>query len=642
MRKRKCTGKALGIYLCVLAVLAAGCPGVEDGIEPLLEKTPDPERYALVTGGTYWRGSPDVDYTAINEYPLHKVTVSSFYIGKYEVTQKEWKEVMNLTVEEQHVLSKQAAGNFRGSGDDLPINFVCWYDAVEFCNRLSKQDGLTPAYTVIQGGTWFEPTIEVEWNREANGWRLPTEAEWEYACRAGTTTRYNTGAFEEDLARAAWYYKNSQIEVDGVSKPMLHAVGTKEPNAWGIYDMHGNVYELCWDVYVENYDRYADGTLSATDPAGPDETSVKRTIRGGSIMNTITLTESSAVDFFYCARRSQTNVDTRGQNFGLRIVRSCPSEPVDPTDPARPALPESPVLPPDTPVTPTTPDGLVLAPAGTFTMGGNPEGATNADSAIAHSVTLTQPFFMSKYEVTQKQWKDVMGKTLAEWITANGINSDNNRGEGDTLPMNNVNWCDAVMFCNKLSAQEGLTPVYTLNGSANPDDWGPVPINTSDAELKALWNTMTWNREANGWRLPTEAEWEYACRAGTTTRYNTGDNWTDLLSAAWCAENSGTTPALQPVGTKTANVWGLYDMHGNVFEWCWDFYASPYASEAQTDPAGPATNSNGNRVERGGAFNNARPTEASTTNNFFFCARRMNSSMIRSFNTGFRIVRNAA
>ncbi|MDR2398544.1 MAG: formylglycine-generating enzyme family protein [Spirochaetaceae bacterium] len=324
----------LNIFLVLLATVGMVLTGCDtDGSGSASYSEPDPAQYVLVEGGSYLRGSPDVDFVAVNEQPQHEVRVSSFYIGKYEVTQKEWKDIMGLTVEEQHTISGQAAANFRGSGDDLPINFVNWKDAVEFCNRLSKKEGLTPAYTVTTGGDWLVPTWDVEWNRSAEGWRLPTEAEWEYACRAGTTTRYNTGDTENDLAAAAWYAKNSTIKVEGADKQMLHPVGTKKPNAWGIYDMHGNVWEWCYDRYVPNYADYA-ANAPVEDPIGADkEENENRVIRGGAFNNTVNIFEadgetlktsltSAASDFFYCARRTGFEPSTRGQNNGFRIVRS--------------------------------------------------------------------------------------------------------------------------------------------------------------------------------------------------------------------------------------------------------------------------------------------------------------------------------
>ncbi|MDR0554294.1 MAG: formylglycine-generating enzyme family protein [Treponema sp.] len=223
-------------------------------------------------------------------------------------------------------------------------------------------------------------------------------------------------------------------------------------------------------------------------------------------------------------------------------------------------------------VTGTSSIEMVLIIGGTFPMG--QEGVATP----VHSVTVSS-FNMGKYEVTQAQYEAVMG-----------TNPASGRGVGDSYPVYNVSWYDAIAFCNKLSMREGLTPAYTISGSTDPAGWGTVP--TSD---DSTWNGVTVNWNASGYRLPTEAEWEYACRAGTTTAYNTGDAITD--STGWYSGNSGNTT--HAVGQKLENVFGLYDMHGNVFEWCWDRYEI-YDNAAQTDPHGPSAGSS--RILRGGSW----------------------------------------
>ncbi|GMO29503.1 MAG: hypothetical protein Pg6A_17700 [Termitinemataceae bacterium] len=223
--------------------------------------------FAYIEGGTFTMGSPQSYRYHESNQIQHNATVSSFYIGKYELTQKEWKEVIGNN-----------PSNFKG--DDLPVERVNWYDAIEYCNKRSEQEGLTPAYTIdkirsdpnnnapTRGTAEWEhgDTMRwtVTWNRNANGYRLPTEAEWEYACRAGTTTLLST---ENEINSAGWSTTTSGWRT--------HPVGQKQPNTWGLYDMYGNVWELCWDWYTE-YLRD-----EQTNPIGPNFGS-GRVRRGGS------------------------------------------------------------------------------------------------------------------------------------------------------------------------------------------------------------------------------------------------------------------------------------------------------------------------------------------------------------------------
>jgi len=178
-----------------------------------------------IQGGTFLMGSPDDEAgrNPTDEGPQHRVTVSSFYISKYPVTQAEYQAVMGAN-----------PSQFRGA--DLPADSVSWNNAVRYCNARSTAEGLTPVYT-ISGNN-------VTWNRQANGYRLLTEAEWEYACRAGTTTPFYSGASMDD---AGWHQGNTGIIVNGVMDRSTRPVGQKQPNAWGLYDMHGNILEWCWD-----------------------------------------------------------------------------------------------------------------------------------------------------------------------------------------------------------------------------------------------------------------------------------------------------------------------------------------------------------------------------------------------------------
>ncbi len=186
---------------------------------------------------------------------------------------------------------------------------------------------------------------------------------------------------------------------------------------------------------------------------------------------------------------------------------------------------------------------LKLIPAGTFTMGQ----AGDVDE-WPHEVTLTRPFYIGVYEVTNAEWRRVMGSVPSQW-------------KDDERPVEKVSWDDANEFCRRLSEMP------------EEKDAGRI------------------------YRLPTEAEWEYACRAGSTTEYSFGDDESLLGDFAWFDGNAGSQT--HPVGQKRPNAWGLYDMHGNVWEWCSDGWAD-YPRGSVTDPKGWSWSSG--RVVRGGSW----------------------------------------
>ena len=229
-----------------------------------------PANFVHIQGGTFIMGSPSNEPERLNDETQHQVTVSSFYMGIFEVTQKEWYEVMGTN-----------PGWFKGG--NLPVEQVSWYDAVEYCNRRSGREGLTPAYTIDKSRSdpnnrnendWVRWLIT--WNRNANGYRLPTEAEWEYACRAGTVTPFSIGNnITISLANYNGYYTyNNNASESGETTE----VGSFAPNLWGLFDMHGNVWEWCWD-WKGNYSSGAQ-----TDPRGAVSGSY-RVQRGGSWVN---------------------------------------------------------------------------------------------------------------------------------------------------------------------------------------------------------------------------------------------------------------------------------------------------------------------------------------------------------------------
>ena len=204
--------------------------------------------------------------------------------------------------------------------------------------------------------------------------------------------------------------------------------------------------------------------------------------------------------------------------------------------------------------------GFVLVEADTFSMGST-GGKSNTEPV--HSVTINKPFYMSKYEVTQKQWREIMGTNPSHFL-------------GDDLPVEQVSWYDAVEYCNALSRMEGLTPCYAGFGDNIECDFS-----------------------VDGYRLPTEAEWEYAARGGNKSRGFKYSGSNRVSDVAWNWENSGKKP--HRVGLKKANELGLYDMSGNVWEWCWDrFDWGYYDISPLSDPVGPKVGPN--RVMRGDSW----------------------------------------
>jgi formylglycine-generating enzyme required for sulfatase activity len=246
--------------------------------------------------------------------------------------------------------------------------------------------------------------------------------------------------------------------------------------------------------------------------------------------------------------------------LGGAVALAGSGEPIAITiSPAKPAPPPQPVEPkPEPKPEPPPLVELVDIPAGVFLMGSN----ENDSEKPIHEVRISA-FRCMKFPVTRRIYQDLMGNDPG-WP----------EGEADDRPVNRVTWYDAIDFCNCLSEREGLTPAYRRDG-----------------------DNVSWDAAADGYRLLTEAEWEYACRAGTRTRYSFGDDESKLGEYAWYSENSG--GITHPVGGRKPNPWGLYDMHGNVLEWCWDWYGS-YPSEPHIDPVGPPA---GNiRVMRGGSM----------------------------------------
>ncbi|MBT4483196.1 MAG: formylglycine-generating enzyme family protein [Candidatus Latescibacteria bacterium] len=231
---------------------------------------------------------------------------------------------------------------------------------------------------------------------------------------------------------------------------------------------------------------------------------------------------------------------------------------------------------------------IVSIPGGNFQMGSD----NSRDEKPMHTIAL-DGFEMSSTEITQKMYRNVMGEAPSEFIG------------NDNFPVEKVSWFDAVKFCNQLSVAEGIEPCYNLT---------------------------TWKCDftSNGFRLPTEAEWEYACRAGTETDYYTGDGEKSLINAGWFKKNSDSNT--HPVEQREPNAWELYDMYGNVWEWCHDYYGK-YNKISSRNPEG--AQSGKYHVIRGGSYR-SKSSDCRTANRQFMLPN------VRQKDIGFRVVRRPA
>ncbi|MGM9799616.1 MAG: formylglycine-generating enzyme family protein [Muribaculaceae bacterium] len=465
-----------------------------------------------VPGGTFTMGATaeQGDYAWDDEKPTHSVTLSGYYIGKYEVTQAQWKAVMG-----------DNPSYFKG--DNLPVENVSWDDCQEFISKLNQLTG--------------------------KNFSLPTEAQWEYAARGGKSggPKYSGSYIIGDVA---WYWDNADRKT--------HPVGKKSPNSLGIYDMSGNVLEWCSDWYDSNYYKNSPTSNPTGFWSGSD-----RVYRGGCWSN-------YGARLCRVSNRYCNTPDHRDSDLGFRLALSeqQAEEPV--AEVSNETENQSDHNLEKIEVKGVTFE-MVNVPGGTFTMGATSEQGSDAedDEKLTHSVTLSG-YYIGKYEVTQAQWKAIMGNNPS-WF------------KGDNLPVEWVSWNDCQEFIRKL-------------------------------------NQLTGKK----FSLPTEAQWEYAARRGKSggTKYSGSDN---IGNVAWYYGNSG--DKTHPVGEKSPNDLGIYDMSGNVLEWCQDWYGD-YSSYSQTNPTGPGSGSG--RVFRGGNLGSyAR-----------FCRVSNRSSSEpdrRFFNLGFRL-----
>jgi len=568
---------------------------VPDGTSP---GTSVPMVFVLVPAGSFTMGAADAaDHTGTvpDNVPAHPVTfATAFYLAKFPCTQRQWRAVTGANPSEF-----TPANGYPDPLDlERPVENTGW-GAIRAAGTgfLDLLNGALPGY----------------------GFRLPSEAEYEHALRAGTGTPWFFGG---DPARAqsfAW-----------VSPPYTsHPVGTRAPNAWGLHDLVGNVLEWCEDDAHSDYTgapadgrawidaptrggaritrgmsltgqgirssargaapaagtysgwptgfRLAlgvpvtadpagpglcltlpglpEGVAGAVDVAGPGGYARRLTAPGalgGLAAGTYTLTSATVYD-----PASRGLGLANGGSLGSQDLAIRPVTPVlSVTVPAAGTVEASMGYGDPAPMFSfaggaTLP--MVFIPAGSFTMGSPAaEAGRGSTEGPQHTVTLTAPFHLSATPVTQQLWSALMGSNPSAF------------GAFPMNPVESVSWNELSAFLSALNAAtEGRRPLGTA------------------------------------FRLPTEAEWEYAARAGSAEPYFWGgpDGPLSIHTFAWFAGNAaGTT---RTVATKAPNAWGLYDMSGNVWQWCQDWFG-PYGADPATDPGGPAFGAG--RVLRGGGF----------------------------------------
>ena len=262
------------------------------------------------------------------------------------------------------------------------------------------------------------------------------------------------------------------------------------------------------------------------------------------------------------------------------------------------------------------PDGFVFVKGTTIT---GTESWTPSSDVFVSGRSLTIPdLIVSDHEVTRGEYKAVMGSDPSK---ARAYDKDDRNLTGDAAlnnPVNYVNWYDALVYCNKLSIKENLTPCYSINGSTDPDDWGEVPTSSN-----STWDAATCDFEANGYRLPTEAEWEWLARGGENYTYAGSNTVSDV---AWYTQNTN-YPGTREVKTKAPTGYGLYDMSGNIWEWCYDWLGT-ISSDTPVDGASSGLT----RVGRGGGW--------SYYADYAAVARRTHGDPYRRFSSlGIRVVR---
>ncbi len=508
-------------------------------------------------------GEVVVDGTLQEEWeydlPQHAVTIASgFWMGKYEITNAQWQAITRAIQLEYTGFENRLEPEVHYFNN--PVNAVSWNNIQLFLAALNEYTGMD--------------------------FRLPSEAEWEYACRAETTSRFYWGD-DPDYTLFDDYAWRYMSEDDGLAERYQKPVGKKKPNAFGLYDMLGNVAEWCEDDWHASYT----GAPTDATPWIDSPRSQKRVVRSSAFYWSLRSASRQAGGIIY-------------PYSGFRLAKS--------PEPDETWHEEG-----ETEIT-LTPGEMCSVEAGTFAMG-DPWSEGNENELPVHNVTLSA-YEIGKYEVTVKEYVDALnwakaqgylapitameqeqvfayGKPIIalnshqEYVYYSGakfIIKEKEPRPTEDLPIGNLSWHGAAAYCNWLSEYQGLEPCY---------------------------DTTTWECDfsKNGYHLPTEAQWERAAAWDATTgyhyRYGTSSDSIDCNSVNCMVDGFPCdplglkpSPYLLPVGYYTDSVSpvGCYNMSGNLMEICNDSAYGEYSAESVTDPIGPAFNEG--YVVRGGTY----------------------------------------
>jgi len=626
--------KLAWLLLCVFFL--ASCEGIDKA--SVISRDPKsnaiPGEMVLVEKGSFLMGDI-LNIGNPDEKPVHIVAFSyDFHLGKYEVTIKEYNEFCDKTG-----IERPYEKEFKH--DLIPAIAVSWWDAIAYCNWLSTEKGLPNAYDSNGNLLDFSGNITTDPSKVA-GYRLPTEAEWEYAARGGKYSKGYKYAGSNNKDEVAWHEDNN--------RDIYHEVGLKLPNELDLFDMTGNVWEWCsdgWQMYMDE---------PVTNPFFVGD-SMDRILRGGSF--------ASNDRGLYLSRRVFSAPDKFYSDAGFRVCRTVIEQ--DLPYVSKLGGLEGPVLSVENTfvwsgiimegellgyeyrmdksewidceqknsfiwkdysrgnhtfeVRAKSKNGkysgvisweffaieiieMIKVSSGSFTMG-DTFGGGYSEELPTSLVILDYNYNIGKYEITFDEYDD--------FCEATGRNKPHDEGWGrGQRPVINVSWWDAIAYCNWLSEMASLPKAYDEDGKFL-DRYGKLTSNPAHVV---------------GYRLPTEAEWEFAARGGTKSLGYAYAGSQTAKDVAWYKEN--TTNMTQVVGIAEPNELLIFDMSGNVWEWCSDLF-SIYKAKEKFNPF-TSYSSSSSRVIRGGSWAN--------NDSFLRVSCRLNREPEDANNTlGFRICR---